>query len=164
MAADRTDFERFFATEHPAAVRLAARLGPPQRAEDVTAEAFVRLLRHWDDVDDPLRYLRSTLRSLVVDEFRRSDVARRHLHRVADVEPGEGRPLEEAVAESDELAAALRQLAPRQRTAVVLRYGLDLSEADVAARMGVTPGTVKSSTSRALAALRALVTCCPEAA
>lgn len=164
MLADSTGFERFFATEHAAAVRLAARLGPPHRAEDVTAEAFVRLLRHWDDVEDPLRYLRSTLRSLVVDEFRRSDVARRHLHRAAEVDPVEERLVDEAVAESDELAAALRQLAPRQRTAVVLRYGLDLSEADVAARMGVSPGTVKSSTSRALTALRGLVACCPEAA
>lgn len=164
MARESTDFERFFAAEHAGAVRLAARLGPPQRAEDVTAEAFVRLLRRWDDVDDPLRYLRSTLRSLVVDEFRRSDVARRHLHRTADLEPVESRLVEEAVAARAELAAALRQLAPRQRTAVVLRYGLDLSEADVAARMGISPGTVKSSTSRALTALRGLVACCPEAA
>jgi DNA-directed RNA polymerase specialized sigma24 family protein len=40
---------------------------------------------------------------------------------------------------------------------VVLRYGMDLSEADVARRMGVTAGTVKSSTSRALTSLRELV-------
>ena len=164
MAGASTDFESFCAAELAGAVRLAARLGPPQRAEDVTAEAFVRLLRHWPDVDDPLRYLRSAVRSLVVDEFRRTEVARRHLHLTTDGEEVRERLVEEAIAESDELAAALRKLAPRQRTAVVLRYGLDLSEAEVAARMGVTPGTVKSSTSRALTTLRGLVSCCPEAA
>jgi DNA-directed RNA polymerase specialized sigma24 family protein len=133
---DGRSFERFFAAEHAGARRLAARLGPVEAAEDVTAEAFVRLYRHWDAVDDPLRYLRRSLRSLVVDEFRRSDVA---------------------VADTEQLTAALRRLAPRQRQAVVLRYGLDLSEADVARRMGVTPGTVKSSASRALSSLRELV-------
>ena len=154
---DSRSFERFFAAEQAGAQRLAARLGPAGAAEDVTAEAFTRLYRHWDDVEEPLRYLRRAVRSLVVDELRRSDVARRHLHRVVDDERAPGRPVEEAVADGEQLHAALRRLAPRQREAVVLRYGLDLSEADVAARMGVTAGTVKSSTSRALASLRELV-------
>jgi RNA polymerase sigma factor (sigma-70 family) len=154
---DSGSFERFFASEQAGAQRLAARLGPAAAAEDVTAEAFTRLYRHWDDVDDPLRYLRRAVRSLVVDEFRRSDVARRHLHRVVDDEVARDRPLEDAVADSAQLSAALRLLAPRQREAVVLRHALDLSEADVARRMGVTPGTVKSTTSRALTSLRELV-------
>lgn len=157
MVRDSRCFEGFFAAEHAGALRLAARLGPAQAADDVTAEAFARLLRHWDDVEDPLRYLRRAVRSLVVDEFRRSDVARRHLHRVVDPELPADRLLEEAVVDSDELTTALRRLAPRQREAVVLRYGLDLSEADVAERMGVSAGTVKSSASRALSSLRELV-------
>jgi RNA polymerase sigma factor (sigma-70 family) len=154
---DSDAFERFFASEQAGAQRLAARLGPAAAAEDVTAEAFVRLYRHWDDVEDPQRYLRRAVRSLVVDELRRSDVARRHVHLVSGDEAGADRPLEEAVADSERLTAALRRLAPRQREAVVLRHALDLSEADVAQRMGVSPGTVKSSTSRALSSLRELV-------
>ena len=157
MVQDGRSFERFFVSEQAGAQRLAARLGPAAAAEDVTAEAFTRLYRHWDDVEDPLRYLRRAVRSLVVDELRRSDVARRHLHRVVDAEVAPDRPLEDAVADSERLSAALRRLAPRQREAVVLRYGMDLSEADVARRMGVTAGTVKSSTSRALSSLRELV-------
>ena len=157
MGPDSTSFEGFFAAEHAGAQRLAARLGPAEAAEDVTAEAFARLYRRWDDVEDPLRYLRRAVRSLVVDEFRRSDVARRHLHRVVDAEVAPGRPLEQAVVDSDALATALRRLAPRQREAVVLRYGMDLSEADVARRMGVSAGTVKSSASRGLTSLRELV-------
>lgn len=151
------DFARFFASEQAGAQRLAARLGPAAAAEDVTAEAFTRLYRHWHAVDDPLRYLRRSVRSLVVDELRRTDVARRHLHEVADPEVATGRPVADAVADSEQLTAALLQLAPRQRQAVVLRYAFDLSEADVARTMGVSPGTVKSSASRALTSLRELV-------
>jgi RNA polymerase sigma factor (sigma-70 family) len=52
-----------------------------------------------------------------------------------------------------ETLAALRRLPPRQRQAVVLRYFAELPEQETAAAMGVSLGTVKSTTSRALAAL-----------
>jgi RNA polymerase sigma factor (sigma-70 family) len=55
--------------------------------------------------------------------------------------------------ESRQLLRGIRALPPRQREAVVLRYFLDLSEEETARSMGVRPGTVKSATSRALAAL-----------
>ncbi len=51
------------------------------------------------------------------------------------------------------VAAALRKLPRRQREAVVLRYYLDLSIEETAQVMGVSPGTVKSATHRALAAV-----------
>ncbi|GAB3986013.1 hypothetical protein GCM10029978_100390 [Actinoallomurus acanthiterrae] len=49
---------------------------------------------------------------------------------------------------------ALARLAPRQREAIILRYYLDLSQAEIAASMGVSPGTAKSTLSRGLTALR----------
>jgi RNA polymerase sigma factor (sigma-70 family) len=52
------------------------------------------------------------------------------------------------------LAAALLHLPRRQRETIVLRYLCDLSEADVAAALGVSPGAVKTHLHRALAALR----------
>ena len=52
------------------------------------------------------------------------------------------------------LLPALRALSPGQRAAVVLRYVEDLTEAQTAQALGVSVGTVKSQTSRALAALR----------
>ena len=55
---------------------------------------------------------------------------------------------------STDLLEVLRELPPRQRTALVLRYFDDLSEAEVADVMGCSVGTVKSTTSRALGRLR----------
>jgi RNA polymerase sigma factor (sigma-70 family) len=60
----------------------------------------------------------------------------------------------EAVDQRTTVIRAMRALAPRERAVVVLRYYLDLSEADTAAELGVTVGTVKSTASRALAKLR----------
>ncbi len=64
--------------------------------------------------------------------------------------PDHGRTIDERTA----LAAALAQLTRRERTIVVLRYYVDLSEAEVAAHVGVSVGTVKSTSSKALAKLR----------
>lgn len=46
------------------------------------------------------------------------------------------------------------ELSPRQRTVMILRYQEDWSEAQIAAAMGVSPGTVKTLASRALSRLR----------
>lgn len=55
------------------------------------------------------------------------------------------------------LVAALGRLPERQRRVVVLRYLADLPEAEVAATLGITPGTVKSTLHRATARLRRLL-------
>lgn len=62
------------------------------------------------------------------------------------------------VDERDRMLRALTTLPPRQRAVVVLRFYDDLAEADIAAVLGVTLGTVKSQLSRALDRLRPLVT------
>jgi RNA polymerase sigma factor (sigma-70 family) len=59
--------------------------------------------------------------------------------------------------EHRDVLAALARLPYRQREALVLRYFLDLTEDEIAAAMGVSPGTVKSTTSRATAALGRLL-------
>jgi RNA polymerase sigma factor (sigma-70 family) len=51
---------------------------------------------------------------------------------------------------------ALANLPPRQRTALVLRYFVDLTEADTAAAMGCSVGAVKSHTHKAISRLRTL--------
>ena len=59
-----------------------------------------------------------------------------------------------AVAQREDLAAALRRLPPRQRVVIALRYIEDLPVNEVAEALGCSPGTVKTQTSRGLAALR----------
>ena len=59
--------------------------------------------------------------------------------------------------EHREVLAALRRLPDRQREALVLRYFLDLPDQEIARSMGITEGTVKSTTSRALAGLARLM-------
>jgi RNA polymerase sigma factor (sigma-70 family) len=60
---------------------------------------------------------------------------------------------EEALAESDEVWAALRLLTPRQRAVVVLRYYEQLTEAEIADVLHIAPGSVKGHARAALAAL-----------
>jgi RNA polymerase sigma factor (sigma-70 family) len=62
-----------------------------------------------------------------------------------------------ALLECSVVAAALRTLSPRQRETLVLRYYADLSEAQIAAMMGISKGAVKSHTSRAMSALRSVL-------
>ena len=59
------------------------------------------------------------------------------------------------VVDRQAIVAALSQLGRRERAVVVLRYYNDMSEAEVAETLGITVGTVKSASSRALAKLRA---------
>ncbi len=68
------------------------------------------------------------------------------------------RPVPEAVdAESRELLDALAHLGVRQRTALVLRFYVDMSEADIAHALGCRPGTVKSLVHRGLRQLKGVI-------
>jgi len=150
-------------------VRLAVVLtGDRGAAEDIVQDAFLGLYRRWDHLADtaaPLAYLRVSVVNGCRSAGRRR--SRLRLGATADfaeeaAEAGYGGAA--ALAESPEarallgdeqraVAAALRKLPRRQREAVVLRYYLDLSEEETARAMGVSRGTVKSATHRALAAV-----------
>ena len=124
-------------------------------AEDVVQDAFLGLQRRWHAVDPAAAagYLRTSVVNGARSQLRRRGVARRHL-RVA--EPDDAPPADVAVLldeEHREVVEAMRRLPSRQREVLVLRYWSGLSEAEIAAVLGVARGTVKSSASRALAAL-----------
>lgn len=153
------DFADVYAAHHREAVRLAYLLcGDPHRAEDAVAEAFVKVYRQWrmGRIAQPRAYIRRAVVNEVNSRFRRLALERRH----AAVRTGDdrgSRASDEQVADADAMITALGQLPARQRTAIVLRYYLDLSEQDAATAMGVSVGTVKSSVSRGLERMRALV-------
>jgi len=128
-------------------------LGDRQTAEDVVQDAFCGLYRAWDRMSDhahALGYVRSSVLNGSRSELRRSRRVPRPLA-VPAAASAEAAVL--AGERQRETVAALRRLPPRQREAVVLRYFADLPEQETALAMGVSLGTVKSTTSRALAAL-----------
>jgi RNA polymerase sigma-70 factor (sigma-E family) len=130
-------------------------LGDRQTAEDVVQEAFCGLYRAWDRLPDHAHAL-GYVRSSVLNGSRSALGRSRRVPRAVAVEAAATASAEDAVLAGErqrETVAALRRLPPRQREAVVLRYFADLPEQETAVAMGVSRGTVKSTTSRALAAL-----------
>jgi RNA polymerase sigma-70 factor (sigma-E family) len=124
--------------------------GDPHRAADLVQDALEKTLLSWDRIirkDDPEGYVRRAIVNRHVSVWRRT----RRERLVADTPD---RPHEGARPHDDELWAALGTLPPRQRAVLVLRYYEDLSEADTAAVLGCSVGTVKSQAFRALAKLR----------
>jgi RNA polymerase sigma-70 factor (sigma-E family) len=156
------EFREFMHGRWPAMVRLAYALtGDQGHAEDVAQAAFARAYASWPKVrrtGNPEAYVRR----IVVNENRNRFRKQRVAERLTDTppEPGSGvgaGPGADATSQYDErsaLMAALRRLGPRQRAVVVLRYWLGLTEAEAAAELNCSVGTVKSQASRALATLR----------
>jgi RNA polymerase sigma-70 factor (sigma-E family) len=137
-------------------VRLAVLMvGDQPTAEDVVQDAFLGLYRRWpmlDDQDKALGYVRAS----VLNGCRMVYRGRSRRNRVVFAAPAAVESAESTALLSEashEVLLALRRLPDRQREAVVLRYYLDLSEAQAAETMQVSKGTVKSATSRGLATL-----------
>jgi RNA polymerase sigma-70 factor (sigma-E family) len=136
-------------------IRLAVvMLGDRPAAEDVVQEAFCGLYRRWHTLSDTGKAL-SYVRSSVINGCR--SVLRRRTGRQAHLADDPlGESAESAVLVSEEhqqVLSAIRRLPDRQREALVLRFYLDLDEGEIASSMRISRGTVKSTTSRALAAL-----------
>lgn len=151
------DFEAYVRAGERHHKRLAFLLtGDLDAAEDLLQAAYAKVYPRWDSIrtyDAPDAYLRRVMVSL------RTSWWRRHRNRewATDDLPESGATPDPAghVVESQLLLRALRGLPDRQRVAVVLRHWCDLSEAETAAVMGCSTGTVKSNTSKGLAHLRA---------
>ena len=158
---DAPSFEEFFVDRSAAATRLAYLLsGDLHVAEDAAAAAFANVYVSWDrGIRNPPAYLRRAVVNEVNSRFRRRGVERAHLHQVADA-PTRPAGFDDDLATQDEVVRAVAALPPRQRAVVVLRYYEDLSEAEIAAAMGISTGTVKSNAARALDRLRRELDCC----
>lgn len=145
-----------YALHAPRAARLAYLLTSDRElAEDLTQEAFVRLMRRYHDLRNPASfdaYLRTTVVNLARKHFRHRRVERTHLEK----ERGRISSTSDAgvVETREEAWQALRMLPGRQRAALVLRYYEDLSEQETADILGVTVAAVKSLVQRGVATLR----------
>ena len=132
-------------------------LGDRPAAEDVVQDAFCGLYRAWDrlpDHDRALGYVRVSVLNGCRSVQRRARRAPGEYQLAAAVPPALSAEADALAGEEQRAAvAAVRCLPPRQREALVLRYFAGLSEAETAAAMQVSRGTVKSTTARALAAV-----------
>jgi RNA polymerase sigma-70 factor (sigma-E family) len=139
-------------------IRLAVvMLGDRAAAEDVVQDAFASLFRRYSRLAQPeraLQYVRSSVLNGCRSELRARRRAAQHPARaLADTTAASAEQDALIGVEHRQVLAALRGLPDRQREVLVLRYFLDLSPAEITAAMGISPGTVKSTTSRALTAL-----------
>lgn len=133
-------------------------VGDAHRAEELVQQALVRTYASWSRTrrDDPLAYTRRTLVNLRIDTWRRR--RREVLSAPEHLPEGSAAGTLGPSDDRDQLVRALALLSPRQRRIVVLRHFVGLPEAEVAAELGISVGTVKSTASRSLATLRTALT------
>lgn len=154
------DLEALFRAEWLRLVRVATLLvGDLAAAEELVQEAFVRTYQashRLRSASAAPAYLRSTVVNLAHSRFRRERIARR---RRPPMDLAGASPEDIVVLREDhrELLDALNQLPNRQRECVILRYYVDLSEAEIAETLGISTGAVKSHSHRALATLESIL-------
>jgi len=155
QSAEQAAVAQLFSARGDELLRLALLLsGSRPLAEDLVQEAFARLWQHWGNLRDPdagIGYLRVTIVNLARSSFRRRLLELRHrvvLPAVAEPPDSAGRL---------DVLGALARLPMGKRACVVLRFYADLSEEETARLLGISPGTVKSQTHRALAQLARLL-------
>jgi RNA polymerase sigma-70 factor (sigma-E family) len=143
------DFDEFVIARRPALLRTAYLLtGNHHDAEDLVQSALIKVVPKWRRIKDyPEPYVRQVLARESVNRWRRS----RWREVTTDTVPETTH-----YDNTDRIALLedLRRLSPRQRAVLVLRYFDDLTEADTAAALGISVGTVKSHAHDALARLR----------
>lgn len=134
----------FVAARGPALVGYARLLtGDHDSAQDLVQDALAKAWSRWRagaDIESLEAYVRKVVLTTYLDQYRRRRLwqSRRHLLATPDVAPEQHPDAEEG-----DLADALRQLTPRERACVVLRFYEDLTVAGIAARLQVSEGAVK---------------------
>jgi RNA polymerase sigma-70 factor (sigma-E family) len=152
------EVEGFLAERGERLLRTAIVLaGSRDAGEDLLQTSLERPFRNWRKIsDNPEGYLLRTLAHLAADGWRRNGRWRVRLGLLRATDAGYLPDDTGHVDLRDQLVRLLVQLPSRQRTAIVLRYWEELSEAETAEVMHCSVGTVKSSTSRGLNRLREL--------
>jgi RNA polymerase sigma factor (sigma-70 family) len=145
----REPFEALYQREFVGLVRLAMVLVDNQeQAEEVVQDAFAGLYLRYRLVSAPLAYVRASVLNGSRKVLRRRLLVRRYPNQ----------PIADGELVYNHVLDAIRRLPPRQRAAVVLRYELQLTDAEIADTLKMPLGTVKSTLHRALARLRLEVT------
>jgi RNA polymerase sigma-70 factor (sigma-E family) len=151
---DDATFREFVTRQRGALLRTAFLLtGDHGHAEDLVQTALLKTYRHWarvNGVGDPTAYVRRVLVTTAVSWRRRLMSTEQVMDAVPDAGYEDRYPERSAT-----VVDALRDLPPRMRAVVVLRFYEDHSEAVTAQLLGCSVGTVKTQASRAMSRLRA---------
>jgi RNA polymerase sigma-70 factor (sigma-E family) len=148
------DFAEFVRQALPGLLRYGHMLtGNPHDAADLVQSVLEQVGARWQKVarkaGDPVAYTRRAMANAHVSRWRR----KRRESLLAEVPDTPAEPHGDPF-DNEPLWAALRALPPRQRAVLVLRYYEEKTEAEIADILGINRGTVKSQTSKAMAALR----------
>jgi RNA polymerase sigma-70 factor (sigma-E family) len=148
---------RLYRRNFTALVRLATFLvRDTATAEEVVQDAFINMHRGWHrlrDEENALAYLRQAVVNRARSVLRHRVIVERNAPKaMPDLPSAEDGAI--SMFERSAVIDALRDLPGRQREALILRYYADLSEAEIAAAMGISKGSVKSHTARGMMALR----------
>jgi RNA polymerase sigma-70 factor (sigma-E family) len=153
---DAIGFEELVGTARPTLLRAAHSVtGRHEDAEDAVQSSLLKAMRAWQRVANQERWRQQAyVRQIVVNTCRSG--WRKWGSRVAigDVPETVNAPETDTIDDREMLRQALARLPARQREVLMLRYYEDLTEAEIAKKLGCAPGTVKSSAARALRALR----------
>jgi len=137
----------------PMVLGYLRRFVPRDEAEDVLQRVFYEVWRNRDRYD-PARSLEAWVlgiaRKRAIDRLRRRHANVVPLEELRDIAGDDGRELAERYARATEVRAALERLPAEQREALTLAYFGDLTQTQVAERLGVPLGTVKARTFRGL--------------
>jgi RNA polymerase sigma-70 factor (sigma-E family) len=155
---DAAEFAAFVAARTAALLRTAYLLtGDQHHAEDLVQSALARTHRAWRRLHaagNAEAYTRKVMYHLQVSWWRRRRVGELLAGEVPEPRTGTGRDHAAEIALRLSIRDALARLTVKQRAVLVLRYFDDVGEAEAADLLGVSVGTVKSQTARALARLR----------
>ena len=152
------ELERLLAERGNRLMGIAIALtGKHADAEDLLQAALERLVRNQRRITvDAEAYLRRTMYNLAADGWRRQGAWRRKLPVISASQPPAEPDLTAAADLREALMRILRMLPPQQRAVIVLRYWEQLTQAETAAALGCSEGTVKSAASRGLKRMRDL--------
>jgi RNA polymerase sigma-70 factor (sigma-E family) len=149
-------FQAFVLRTQAGFLRLGLLLvGDHAAAEDLVQAALARTYARWERLSrqDPAAYTRKIIVNASNDRWRRTG-RHEHLAAAPPDQPARTDPAAEAV-DRDAVLRALNELTVKERRVIVLRYFIDLSEAETARELDIALGTVKSTAHRALGKLRA---------
>ncbi len=139
------DFDELYRRRFERMVRLAYVLvDTEEEAEEVVQDAFAALLPRYSRLDNPEAYLRRCVLNGARQVLRRRRIVRRQ------PQPR----VETSSMAYNHVIDAVRRLPHRQRAVIVLRYEMQLSDAEIASSLRLPIGTVKSTLHRAIARLR----------